>query len=104
MNWLENIKRLKWLRTHFRRTFNGPDGKLTEDGRAVLVELRRFCYGSKPTIKMGSDGRIDPYASIAAAGRQEVYMRVVSMLNLDDTDLAFLEKRAREMGSEVANG
>lgn len=104
MNLLENIKRLKWLRTHFRRSFNGADGKLTEDGRAVLAELRRFCYGAKPTIKQGADGRIDPYASIAAAGRQEVYMRIVSMLNLDDTDLVFLEKQARKMESEAANG
>lgn len=104
MNLVENIRRIKWLRTHFRRCFNGGDGKLTEDGRAVLTELRRFCYGAKPTIKMGADGRIDPYASIAAAGRQEVYMRVVSMLNLDDTDLAFLERQARKLDPEVANG
>lgn len=102
MNFIENIKRIRWLRTHVRRCFNGENGKLTPDGRAVLTELRRFCYGAKPTIKMGSDGRIDPYASIAAAGRQEVYMRIVSLLNLDDTDLAFLEKQARNQ--EVANG
>lgn len=84
-------------------TFNGPDGKLHNDGRKVLNELRRFCYGNRPTIKQGADGAIDPYASIAAAARQEVYLRIVSMLDLDDADLAFLERRANTQ-DEVANG
>lgn len=91
----DQIRRLWGLRTAFRRTFNGPDGTPHEDGAAVLAELRRFCYGSRPTIKMGSDGRVDPYACIAAASRQEVYQRILSMLRLDDSDLRDMERRAQ---------
>ena len=85
------IARIWTLRTAFRRTFNGPDGKPHADGRMVLEELRRFCYGAKPTITQGPQG-LDPYASVAAAARQEVYFRILSMLNLDDSDLNLMAK------------
>jgi hypothetical protein len=85
------IARLWTLRTAFRRTFLQADGKPNHDQRLVLEELRRFCYGAKPTIKQGPQG-VDPYASIAAAARQEVYQRVMSMLNVDDADLHFMAK------------
>lgn len=81
------------LRGAFRRTFLGADSKPTPDGAVVLAELRRFCYGAKPTLKAGANG-IDAYASIAAAARQEVWFRITSMLNLDDSDIAALERRA----------
>lgn len=99
MSPLEYLSRLRWLRTHFRRTFNGPDGKPHEDGRRVLAELRRFCYGAKPTIKVGSSGVVDPYASIAASARQEVYFRVLDLLRLDDSDLVLMEKRVQQQES-----
>lgn len=102
MNLKEHIANLRWRRTAFRHTFNGPGGTLHEDGRKVLAEIRRFCYGNKPTLKLGPDGSIDPYASIAAAARQEVYFRIISMLDLNDEDLAFMERRANanDMGAE----
>ena len=34
-------------------------------------------------------------AGVAAASRQEVWFRITSMLNLDDSDIAALEMRAR---------
>ena len=85
------IARLWGLRTAFRGCFLGPDGKTTANGRMVLEELRRFCYGNRPTLKQGPQG-LDPYASVAAAARQEVYLRVMSMLNLDDRDLHEMSK------------
>lgn len=85
------IARIWNLRGAFRRTFLKEDGKPHDDARMVLQELRRFCYGAKPTIKAGPQG-LDPYASVAAAARQEVYFRITSMLNLDDTDLQLMEK------------
>jgi len=91
----DHIRRLWTLRTAFRRTFNGKDGKPHGDGVLVLAELRRFCYGNKPTIKTGLDGKVDPFASVAAAARQEVYQRVTAMLNLDDSDLRDMERRAQ---------
>lgn len=91
------IERLWSVRGAFRGCFLGPNGKPTENGRMALAELRRFCYGDRPTIKQGPQG-LDPYASIAAAARQEVYMRVMGMLNLDDTDLATMAKNMNLMG------
>lgn len=79
------------LRGAFRRTFLQADGKPNNDQLAVLTELRRFCYGNRPTLKQGPHG-LDPYASIAAAARQEVYLRIASMLDLDDSDLHLMAK------------
>ena len=87
----EYLERLWWTRGAFRGCFLAPDGKPTENGRMALSELRRFCYGAKATIKQGPHG-LDPYASIAAAARQEVYMRIMDMLNLDDRDLQQMSK------------
>jgi hypothetical protein len=105
MNAKEVIANLRWLRTCFRATFKDRNGKLHNDGRKVLAELRRFCFADRATIRRKLDGSVDPYASIAAAGRQEVYMRIISYLDLDDADLAFLERRASIHESEgMSNG
>jgi hypothetical protein len=94
VNTRDYVRRLWGLRTAFRRTFNGPDGKPHEDARVVLAELRRFCHGNRPTLKTGPQG-VDAYATVAAAARQEVWFRIASMLNLDDSDLAALERRVQ---------
>lgn len=106
MNLVAYIKNLRWLRTSFRHTFKDKDGKLHDDARKVLAELRRFCFADRATIRRNADGTVDPYASIAAAARQEVYMRVVSLIELDDADLAFFEKRAQahDLGGEQNYG
>lgn len=85
------IARLWGLRTAFRQTFLQADGKPNGAQRLVLEELRRFCYGNRPTLKQGPQG-LDVHASIAAAARQEVYMRIMDMLNLDDRDLHAMSK------------
>lgn len=92
--------KLLGLRQAFRRTFNGPNGKPHADGRMVLEHLRGFCYAERSTIKFSPiAGRVDPLAMAAAEGRREVYNRIVSYLNLDDTDLVLMEKH-----SEAADG
>lgn len=88
------VAKTRALRGAFKHCFNGPDGAPHADGLIVLTELRRFCYGDKPTIKMSPDGRIDPYASISAAARQEVYQRIMALLNIGDQDLARMEQIA----------
>jgi hypothetical protein len=95
------IRRITGQRDAFRACFLGGDGKPTNDGAAVLTELRRFCYGNKPTIKTGPQG-IDPLASVAAAARQEVYFRVLAMLNLDDSDLQQLYKLDQQGESDAS--
>ena len=94
MNIREHIRRIRFLRQAFRHTFLGADGKpRNDDAVMVLAEIKRFCYGARPTLKTG-EGRIDPYASVACAARQEVWFRIQGMLNLDDSDLALMEKQA----------
>ena len=86
------IAKLWNTRGAFRRVFLSDNGKPNDDQRFVLAELKHFCYGGRPTLKMGPTG-LDVHASIAAAARQEVYLRISSYLNLDDSDLQLLEKR-----------
>lgn len=95
------VRRLYTLRGCFRRCFLGPDGKPTNDGAEALAELRRFCHGARPALKTGMRG-IDPYATVAAAARQEVYFRVMDMLNIDDSDLVAMTRRAAQ--EENTNG
>ena len=91
----DQIARLWGLRTAFRRTFHGPDGKPHEDARMVLFELRRFCYAVRPTLKVSPlTGTVDPLAMAAAEGRREVYNRISGYLNLDDSDLQLMERHA----------
>lgn len=94
------IRRVRGLRVAFRRTFNGPDGRPHADAQIVLAELRRFCYGDKPTIRTSKDGCVDPYASIVCAARQEVFMRIVKLINLNDRDLALMEKAAQQENAD----
>src|SRR5690348_8204835 len=94
-NLKDYVRRVRGMRAAFRRTFLGADGMPHGEAEIVLAELRRFCYGSNPTIKMHG-GAVDPYASIAAAARQEVFIRVVTLLNMTDRDLFRLEQQAEK--------
>jgi hypothetical protein len=88
------VARLYGLRRAFRALFLEANGKPKPDAQVVLQELRRFCYGNRPALKASPNG-LDPYATVAAAARQEVYFRITEMLHLDDSDLVALEKRAQ---------
>lgn len=101
MSLRDHIANLWNLRGAFRRTFLQADGKPTPDAVVVLSELRRFCYGGKPIVKQGLQG-VDSHASMVAAGRQEVYFRIAELLNIDDSDLRAMERRAQLEDS--ANG
>ena len=96
----ERIRQIRGQREAFRKTFLGANGKPKDDEAVrVLGEIKRFCYGERCTIKQGRDG-IDPLASVAAAARQEVWFRIRDMLNLDDSDLVMMEKRAEIEANE----
>lgn len=77
-------------RYSYRATFNTPAGK------AVLADLQRFCFGNAPTVRANPvTGVIDPNASLVAAARQEVWMRIINHLHLDDAALLQLREDAR---------
>ncbi len=101
MGVLDYVRRMRAMRQAFRQCFLGADGKPTPQGELVLAELRRFCHGNRPTLKSGING-IDPYASVAAAARQEVFFRITAMLELNDSDINRMQElAARQQGDDV---
>lgn len=84
------IDRILRRRSHYRTVFK-PGSASTE---AVLADLQRFCFGNAPTIKYSQQGAVDPLASVAAAARQEVWLRIINHLNLDDSQLLKLKEEA----------
>lgn len=63
-----------------------------QSGRVVLADLRRFCKAGEPPIVIASNGQTDVYATGMAAGRQEVFWRIVHHLHLDDAKLLELKE------------
>lgn len=91
------FEKLRGNRDVFRRLFLGPDGNLTNDAVLFFREMRRFCYGNKPTIK-GKD-KVDPFASVAAAARQEVFFRMLDTIHLSEGQINLMERLAHERGN-----
>jgi len=87
---MQFIEKLLRRRSHYRAAFE------TRSGRVVLADLQAFCYGNKPTIRYSQSGQVDSHASIAAAARQEVYMRIINHLHLDDADLLKMKQQQGE--------
>lgn len=83
------IDRILRRRSHYRAVFR--PGASTD---AVLADLQRFCFGNAPTIKYSAQGSVDPLASTAAAARQEVWLRIINHLHLDDAQLLKLREEA----------
>ena len=63
----------------YRATFNNPQG------RKVLADLRRFCRASVPTADVNN-----VHTTYLLEGRREVFLRIVSMLQLTDEDVVKL--------------
>lgn len=83
------IDRILRRRSHYRAVFR--PGRSAD---IVLADLQRFCFGNAPTVKIGGNGQVDPLASIAAAARQEVWLRIINHLHLDDAALLKLKEEA----------
>lgn len=84
------IDRILRRRSHYRAVFQ-PSASTD----AVLADLQKFCFGNAPTIKYSGQGAVDPLASVAAAARQEVWLRIINHLNLDDSQLLKLKEEAQ---------
>jgi hypothetical protein len=73
---IEQAKRFLFRRRYaYRATFNGP---LAEE---VLMDLAKFCRACESTFDA------DPRVHAALEGRREVWLRLVSHLNLSEDDL-----------------
>lgn len=84
------IDRILRRRSHYRAALAGPSGL------AVLADLKRFCRGMAPPLVMGQNGQVDPIATGVAIGRQEVWLRIVGHLHIDDAQLLKLKEDAEE--------
>lgn len=94
MNIIGRLRKIMSLRTAWRGMYRDGQGELTLPARAVLNDLRRFCYADRPTIKVSpGSGQVDPYAMAVAEGRREVWLRINEYLKLDDRDLQSLVKQ-----------
>ena len=83
------VDRILRRRSHYRAVFK--PGRSTD---FVLADLKRFCFGNAPTVMYGGQGSVDPLASIAAAARQEVWLRIINHLHLDDAQLLQLKEES----------
>lgn len=91
---LGRLRKLMGLRQAWRSAYRGADGELTLAARTILLDLQRFCYATRPTIKVSpTTGCIDPYAMAVAEGRREVFLRINEYLKLDDRDLQAMLKQ-----------
>lgn len=74
-------KKLIGRRTLYRQAFD------TEPGHRVLKDLRKFC-------KIGQDIMVpgDPHATAYNLGRQRVYLRIESILKMDEDIIDELSK------------
>lgn len=63
-------------RRAYRATFN------TVEGRKVLADLRRFCRASVPTADVNN-----VQATYLLEGRREVFLRIISHMNLTEDDI-----------------
>lgn len=91
MNILGRLRIVMGLRNAWRDRFRDEDGMLNPPARAILIDLQRFCYATRTTIKVSpTTGSIDPYAIAVAEGRREVWLRISEYLKLDDRDLQAL--------------
>lgn len=60
----------------YKKTFDNPEG------RKVLADLRRFCRASMPTADVNN-----VHATFLLEGRREVWLRIMSHLQLTDEDV-----------------
>ncbi len=85
------IKRIQQIlnrRMAYRRCFMDGEGKITRDGEIVLADLIRFCrWYQSTTIVSPVSRQTDVPASFQAAGRREVFARLMANLHVSDADL-----------------
>ena len=67
---------LRYRQAAYRKTFENPEGK------KVLADLRRFCRATMPTADVNNVN-----ATYLLEGRREVFLRIVSHLQLTEDDV-----------------
>ncbi len=76
-------------RGHYRAVFE------SESGKAVLADLKRFCgYMESPAVVSQLRQKVDIEATFIRIGRQEMFQRIITQLNIDDAQLLRLKEAA----------
>jgi len=76
---------LRFRRSAYIRTFDNPEGK------KVLADLRRFCRATVPTADVNN-----PNVTYLMEGRREVFLRILSHLQLTEDDVYQLTEEYRD--------
>lgn len=66
---------------HYRRALQTPDGK------AVLVDLARFCRANKQTVTFNRDGSVNNELTYTLIGRRDVWLHIAQYLDLSPEEL-----------------
>lgn len=102
MTWDHAIERIK-ARLHrrafsYRALFVTPGSDLAPSAEVVLRDLARYCYATKPTLKVSPiTGQADPIAMAFAEGRRDVFNRITALANLTDDQI---QRIANAKGSD----
>lgn len=88
------IRRLTGRHALASRLFTDGAGRLTPDAAAFLAQLGRSCFADTTTFD--ADARVHARNE----GRREVYLEIMSGLELDGAKLAALTRQMQETNDE----
>ncbi|SDV49198.1 Bbp19 family protein [Chitinasiproducens palmae] len=99
----DRIRLLLGRRKAYAGCFLDERGGLTESGRAVMADLRRFCRVETSSVTVSPVSRtVDTHATMVAEGRREVYNRLLNVLHLTEYDIHNLVDRPAD-GNDTEN-
>lgn len=82
---LSALNRFRWRSVLLARDAKDlflADGQLRRSGEHLLADLRKFCFADRATIFS-----TEPLEMARREGRREVFVRLINLLNLDETQV-----------------
>lgn len=73
-----------------------PDGSLSQSGKVLMSEIRRFCYIDRTCQAFTKDGATDVPATMVAEGRRQACYRVLELVSLDTQAIQHLTGESDE--------
>ena len=84
--------RYKWW--HLSYWLPPAGGELNQAADVVLRDLARYCYATKPTLKVSHiTQQSDAIAMAFAEGRRDVYNRIIALCNLTPDQINNIAQR-----------
>ena len=83
-----------WQLAYWRKPSGGEIGPAAD---IVLRDLARYCYASKPTLKVSRvTQQSDALAMAFAEGRRDVYNRIVALSNLTPDQITNIAQKVNQ--------